>query len=90
MSLLATILTALAPHLIDLFIEIIRAEKDPALDTGKKKHDHVLNKIGKTIDADPNLKFYDKRDVMSAANLKIRDTVAKLNDVGEFEKGNDK
>ncbi len=90
MSLLVTILTALAPHLVDMFIEILKAEKDPALDTAGKKHDHVLTKVSEKIGDDPTFERYAQHDIKNAVNIKIKDTVQKLNESGEFEKGADK
>jgi hypothetical protein len=83
---LQSILIALAPHLLDLIIDIIAAEKDPVLDTGYKKHDKVIGNLQDKVKTDKAFNDFDGRDVMNVANDTIEKTVKRLNEKGVFKK----
>jgi hypothetical protein len=79
---LETILVALAPKILDMVVDIFTAEKDPELDTGYKRHDHVIKKAGERITEDPQFEELENRDVMNILNVQIKDAVKKLNEEG--------
>lgn len=87
MALLTSVLSALAPYIVDMIIDIIKAEADPKLDTGYKKHNHVIKQLGNNIG--DKLDDFENRDIMDVANQKIHETVSKLNEAGTFVKGAD-
>lgn len=86
MALLTSVVTALAPYLVQLVVDIIKAEDAPELDTGYKKHDKVIGQLGDNIKNDPAFAEIDNRHIMDAANLKIHETVKKLKNEGILKK----
>jgi predicted transcriptional regulator YheO len=85
---LTTIGKALLPYLVEMVVNVIKAEDDPVLDTGLKKHDHVIHKLADSIKGDSNITSnFENRDIMDATNLQIKEIVHGLNEKGIFKKG---
>lgn len=88
MPILETILIALAPHLIDLVIDIFTAEKKHVgPNKGYAKHDYVIGKFADRIKSDSAFNNFENRDIMDTVNIEIKKAVNKLNDDGVFKKG---
>jgi hypothetical protein len=61
------------------------AEEHPDLDTGYKKHSHVIRKAGQKVVEHPELMHLDNRDVMDILNPKIKEVVKGLKDSGALK-----
>jgi hypothetical protein len=79
---LESILIALAPKIVGMVIDIFTAEDTPELDTGFKKHDHVMKKVGEEISNDSAFKDIENREIMDALNPEIKRAVKTLKDAG--------
>jgi hypothetical protein len=80
------IIIAIAPYLLDIIVDIFKAEKDPEKDTHYGKHDYVMQNFAKKIKKDRAFKEFTNHDIMKVMNIQIKDTVKRFNDEGIFQR----